>query len=140
MSTFELFLQLPLFKGVDKDDLFSLVPKINLDFEHYLPDEVVFNRQMEPKGLVYLLNGQVKVKTIDSEQVISGTCLLSFSGLFGADRHYKMDATAKNRCSILSIDTKSLLFLLRNSPVFLSNYLDFLSDRIDSSKPMIASL
>ena len=61
MSTFELFLQLPLFKGVEMDDLFSLIPKINLDFENRQPGEVVFNRQMEPQGLVYLLQGNVTV-------------------------------------------------------------------------------
>lgn len=128
MSTFEQFLQLPLFKGVEKDDLFFLVPKINLDFENYQPGMVVFSQDMEPKGLVYLVNGEVKMETTDTENVISEACLLSFSGLFGENKHFSARVTAKTNCSILSIDTKSLLFLLRNSPVFLSNYLDLLYD------------
>lgn len=132
MSTFELFLQLPLFKGLEKDDLFSLIPKINLDFEHYKAEEVVFDRQMEPHGLVYLLSGQVFVKEFNIEAVVSRPGLLSFTGLFGLNRQYKTDVKAKNDCSVLSIDTKSLLFLLRTSPVFLSNYLDLISDTIDT--------
>jgi len=130
MSTFEQFLQLPLFKGVEKDDLFFLVPKINLDFENYQSGEVVFSPDMEPKGLVYLIEGEVKIEVSNSESVVSNVCLLSFSGLFGENRHFSAKVTAKTTCSILSIDTKSLLFILRNSPIFLSNYLDLLSDTI----------
>jgi len=81
MSTFELFLQLPLFKGVEKDDLFSLIPKINLDFENFQPGEVVFDCQMEAEGLVYLLKGSVNLKSKGSEQVIKAPVLLSYTGL-----------------------------------------------------------
>jgi CRP-like cAMP-binding protein len=134
MSTFEQFLQLPLFKGVDKEDLFFLVPKINLDFENYLSGMVVFDRDMEPRGLVYLIDGEVKEESTDNESVISNACLLSFSGLFGENKHFTATVTAKTNCSILRIDVKSLLFLLRNSPVFLSNYLDLLYDTISFVK------
>ena len=132
MSTFELFLQLPLFKGVEMDDLFSLIPKINLDFENYQPGDVVFDRQMEPNGLVYLVKGEVSVKSKGHCQVINGPVLLSYAGLFGTNRHFMTDATATKTCNTLNIDTKSLLFLLRNCPVFLSNYLDLLSETIDT--------
>lgn len=132
MSTFELFLQLPLFEGVDRDDLFSLIPKINLDFESFQPGDIVFDRQMEANGLVYLLKGEVKVKAKGEEQIIKAPVLLSFSGLFGNSRQFVMDVTAIDSCSILNIETKSLLFLLRNSPAFLSKYLDMLSNTIDS--------
>lgn len=132
MSTFELFLQLPIFEGVEMEDLFSLIPKINLDFENYQPGEVVFSRQMEPKGLVYLLNGEVRAHARETWSCITGPVLLSFSGLFGTNRQFIMDVTANKACSTLNIETKSLVFLLQNSPVILSNYLDLLSDTIDT--------
>ena len=132
MLTFEHFLQLPLFKGVEMDDLFSLIPKVNLDFENYQSGDVVFDRRMEPRGLVYLLKGSVNVGTLEMKQVFSGPSLLSYTGLFGANRRFSADAVANEVCSTLNIETKSLLFLLRNNPVFLSNYLDLLSDTIDN--------
>lgn len=132
MSTFELFLQLPLFKGVEKDDLFSLIPKINLDFESFQPGEVVFDRHLEAEGLVYLLKGSVNVKAKGREQLIKAPVLLSYTGLFGNNRQFLFDVTAKGECNTLNIDTKSLLYLLRNCPVFLSNYLALLSDTINS--------
>jgi len=131
MSSFELFLQLPLFKGIEKDDLFSLIPKINLDFENYQPGQVVFNRQMEPKGLVYLLKGKVMIQKENQKQILSTPGLMSYTGLFGSNRNFSLDASAIDVSSTLEVDTKSLLFLLRNSPVFLINYLDILSDSID---------
>jgi len=132
MSSFELFLQLPLFKGIEMDELFSLIPKINLDFENFQPDETVFNRQMEAKGLVYLLKGEVKVNSKGKERLIKAPVLLSYTGLFGADRQFMVEVFAVDSCNTLNIDTKSLLYLLRNCPLFLSNYLDLLSDTIGS--------
>ncbi|MDD4922302.1 MAG: hypothetical protein PHS30_07475 [Bacteroidales bacterium] len=131
MSTFELFLQLPLFKGIEMDELFSMIPKINLDFENFQPGEIIFDRKMEPRGLVYLLKGQVSTDAGRGNQDIAGPALLSYSGLFGTDRQYIINVRAKNSCSTLNIDTKSLLFLLRHCPVFLSNYLNLLSDTIN---------
>jgi hypothetical protein len=132
MSTFELFLQLPLFKGIEMDDLFSLIPKINLDFERFQPGDIVIDRKMEAKGLVYLLKGEVKICSKGNEQIVNGPVLLSFSGLFGTDKQFLADVSATNVCNTLNIDTKSLLYLLRNCPVFLSNYLDLLSNTIGS--------
>ncbi|MCK9310867.1 MAG: cyclic nucleotide-binding domain-containing protein [Bacteroidales bacterium] len=131
MPIFEIFTQLPLFKGVDKDELFSLIPKINLDFENYQPGDVIFDRQMHSHGLVYLLNGKVEAHFMNGERKISSPDLLSYTGLFGSNRHYSMDVTAVEKSSILNIETKSLLFLFRHCPVFLMNYLDLLSNTIE---------
>lgn len=131
MSVFEIFMQLPLFKGIDKEEMFSLIPKINLDFETFQPGEVVFDRQMDPGGLIYLLKGKVKTRSINREEEISGPVLLSYTGLFGSNRHYSADVTALDICNTLNVETKSLLFLLRNCPAFMMNYLDLLSDTID---------
>jgi len=131
MSIFELFMQLPLFKGVDKDELFSLISKVNLDFEKYKSGDVIFNQRMDSHGLVYLLNGKVKTHSKSGERTISGPDLLSYLGLFGSNRRYSMDVTALETSSILNIETKSLLFLLRQCPVFMVNYLNLLSDTID---------
>lgn len=131
MSGFELFLQLPLFEGVDKEELFSLIPKINLDFESFQSGEVVFNREMEPKGLVYLLKGTVRVSDGKKVQNLTGPAMLSFSGVFGASGRYCMDVSALDGCSVLYIEKKSLMYLLQNNTVFLVNYLDLLSNAIE---------
>jgi CRP-like cAMP-binding protein len=134
MLTFEQFQQLPLFEDIEKDDLYFLIPKINLDFEKYQPGEIVFCQDMEPKGLVYLIDGEIKMISTNSESSISKFCLLSFSGLFGKDRHFSTKVMALTACSVLNIDTKSLLFLLRNNAAFLSNYLNILSDSASIEK------
>jgi CRP-like cAMP-binding protein len=134
MLTFEQFQQLPLFEDIKKDDLFFLVPKVSLDFENYQPGEIVFCQDMEPKGLVYLIDGEVKMVSANSESLISKACLLSFSGLFGKDRHFSSKVVAVTACSSLNIDTKSLLFLLRNNSAFLLNYLNVLSDSMSVGK------
>jgi len=94
----------------------------------------VFCQDMEPKGLEYLIDGEIKMISANSEILISKACLLSFFGLFGKDRHFSTKVMALTVCSVLNIDTKSLSFLLRNNAAFLLNYLNVLSDSMSIEK------
>jgi len=130
MSTFELFLQLPLFEGVEMDELFSLIPKINLDFDRFQPGDVVLDHQMESQGIVYLLKGTVVVSAHSEKMEKTGPALLSFSRSFGDKKQYWAEVAAQDGCTILKIGNESLLFLLQKSPVILSNYIGLLSNTI----------
>jgi len=132
MPVFELFLQLPLFKGVESEDLFALIPKISLDFENYQEGEFVFKKENKPEGVIFLLKGKVKLVDDDFSKEFSGSCLLSFTGLFGDENLYYSDALSLTDVRILIIDTKSLLYLFRQNENILCNYLDLLSEIGDS--------
>lgn len=132
MPVFELFLQLPLFKGVESEDLFVLIPRIALDFENYQEREVVFDKQKEPEGIIFLLKGKVKLIDDDFSKEFSGNCLLSFTGLFGSERYHTAEAHALTDSQILIIDTKSLVYLLKQNDTILYNYLSLISDIADS--------
>jgi CRP-like cAMP-binding protein len=134
MSFFEFFLKLSLFKGVDQNDLFSLIPRITLDFEEFQGGTMVFDRQTQSKGVVYLLSGRVKGTSDDRTMVFSGESLLSFSGLFGSKGNYLMDVVALEDSRVLVIDAKSLTYLLQNNTTILNNYLELLSDAADARK------
>ncbi len=132
MSTFDIFTQLPLFKEIEKEALFSLVPKISLDFEHFKEKEVLFNCQTPVVGLVFLLQGRACIKVESSETLLTGPALLSWAGIFGQDKTQASEATALTACSTLTVDRRSLVYLMRTEPAFLEAYLGMLSDALFS--------
>jgi len=132
MSTFDIFTQLPLFKEIEKEALFSLVPKISLDFEHFQEKETLFKRHTSVNGLVYLLQGQACLKDESGEVVLTGPALLSWTGVFGQENIHTSEATTLTTCSILTVDRRSLVYLIRTEPAFLDAYLGMLSDALFS--------
>jgi signal-transduction protein with cAMP-binding, CBS, and nucleotidyltransferase domain len=130
MSTFELFTKLPLFKELEMDALLSLVPKINLDFEHSEEGSVLFAREMPVNGMVFLLHGAVRLLGRTGETVVTGPALLCGTGIFGTIRTHDEEALAQTACSILTVDKRSLTYLIRTEPAFLEAYLGLLSDAL----------
>ncbi|MDP4278078.1 MAG: cyclic nucleotide-binding domain-containing protein [Bacteroidota bacterium] len=134
MSVFDFFLKLSLFKGVSPESLYSLIPRITLDFETFQAGTVVFDRQTEAKGVVYLLNGRMIGTCDDCTTVFTGGNLLAFSGLFGSENACLMDMQALEESRILVIDTKSLIYLIQNNTIILENYLNWLADSADAGR------
>lgn len=132
MSTFDIFTQLPLFKEIEKEALFSLVPKISLDFDHFKEKELLFARHSPVNGLVYLLQGQACIKDESREVVLAGPALLSWTGVFGQENIHTSEATTLTACSTLTVDRRSLVYLIRTEPAFLDAYLGMLSDALFS--------
>jgi len=132
MSTFDIFTQLPLFKEIEKEALFSLVPKISLDFEHFDEKERLFALHSPVNGLVYLLQGQACLKDDSGEAIHTGPSLLSWTGVFGQNNTHTSEATALTACSTLTVDRRSLVYLIRTEPALLEAYLGMLSDALFS--------
>ncbi|MFA6588844.1 MAG: cyclic nucleotide-binding domain-containing protein [Bacteroidales bacterium] len=129
MSRFELFLKYPLFKGMSMDELFPLLTKVSLDFDNYTAGDLLFNKDSICENLVFLLDGRVELENEQKKKRIAqGPELIVFTRLFGQKRQMPLSAKALDNCSIMRIDRKSLLFLMRNSQTVLCNYLDLISD------------
>jgi len=128
MSVFELFQQLPLFRGVESEDLFTLIPRISLDFENYQEGDFVFQKKSKSEGIIFLIKGKVELSDNVHSKVFSENSFLSLTGLFGKIRSYASDARALTDARILIIDKKSLLYLLKQNDTIMCNYLGMLSD------------
>lgn len=134
MSVFEIFLKIPIFKGVSLDRLHDLIPKIALDFEDFQAGCKIFEKNEEPSGIFFLLSGHVKLTNDNISKEFSDQSLISFTGLFGNDMTYNCDAFAVVNSRILVIDVKSLVYLLKNDDNVLNNYLELLTEVTDSKK------
>jgi CRP-like cAMP-binding protein len=113
------------------DELFPLLTKVSLDFDNYTAGDLIFNKDIVCENLVFLLDGQVELENEQKEKRIAqGPELIVYTRLFGRKRNMPLTARALDNCSIMQIDRKSLLFLMRNSQTVLCNYLDLISDMI----------
>ena len=131
MSRFELFLKYPLFKGMSMDELFPLLTKVSLDFDNYSAGDLLFDKDTVCENLIFLLDGKVELENEQKKKRIAeGPELIVFTRLFGQKRNMPLTVKAVDNCSIMQIDRKSLLFLMRNSQTVLCNYLDLISDMI----------
>lgn len=128
MSVFELFKKLPLFKGVDSDELFTLISRISLDFDIVLEGDFLFKKTDSPEGIIFLLQGKVEISDSINSRVFSENSILSFTGLFGKDLTFSNVARAVEDSNILTIDRKSLLYLFKINDTILCNYLGMLSE------------
>lgn len=129
MSKFELFLKYSLFKGMSMNELFPLLTKVSLDFDNYTAGDRIFDKDTECENLVFLLDGSVELENEQKKKRIAqGPELIVFTHLFGQSHLMPYSAKALNNCSIMQIDRRSLLFLMRNNQTVLSNYLDMISD------------
>ena len=107
-----------------------MVPKISLDFEHFKEKEVLFERFSPVNGLVFLLQGKACLCDENGETHLEGPALLSWTGVFGQERTHVSEATTLTACSTLTVDRRSLVYLLRTEPTFLEAYLGLLSDAL----------
>lgn len=123
-------MHIPLFKEIEKEVLFSLIPKISLDFESFPAKSILFDLQTEVSGLVYLIKGTVLMKNKEKESSVSGPALISWTGVFGRNRHHSFVTKALTECSVLNVDKRSLVFLIRHEPAFMEAYLDLLADAV----------
>lgn len=128
MSVFELFKKLPLFKGVDSDELFTLISRISLDFDNFQEGEFLFKKTDSPEGIIFLLQGKVEISDSIYSRIFTENSILSFTGLFGNYLTFANDARVLEDSNILTIDRKSLLYLFKINDTILCNYLGMLSE------------
>jgi CRP-like cAMP-binding protein len=113
------------------DELFPLLTKVSLDFDNYSAGDLLFDKDTVCENLIFLLDGKVELENEQKKKRIAeGPELIVFTRLFGQKRNMPLTVKAVDNCSIMQIDRKSLLFLMRNSQTVLCNYLDLISDMI----------
>lgn len=130
-SRFELFTKFSIFKGLSVDDLFSLLTKVSLDFENYGMGESILKKDSESRGLVFLLDGKVELQEGLDSKIIEEQSLLVYTHIFGNHPKAPVQINAASDCSIMYIDPRSMLQMLRSNEIVLKNYLDLLSNKID---------
>lgn len=132
-SMYENLMTLPLFKGVSRERISEIVGKVPLSFLKYLPGEKVMDSGDPCTGLKFVLKGSVRLTLRNAtdrlrvQQTLEGPAVISPDFLFGRDTTYPSMGMAIDTVSIMQIEKKDFIELLRDDEIVTYNYLNILS-------------
>ena len=134
-TMYDNLLQLPLFQGLSKDDLTSIIEKVKLHFLSYKKDQTIALQGVPCQQLTFLLGGEIILSTTDEtfgytlSETISAPLIIEPYSLFGMHPHFSATYHAKANTQILTIDKSYIFGELDNYKIFRLNYLNLLSNR-----------
>lgn len=140
ISMYETLLELPLFKGVSHERISEIIGKTRFEFKKFMPNEVILHSGQNCTHLTFVLSGEVRISISDASksfsvrQTVTGPDCLLPDFLFGRSTSFPGEATALSSVRVLKIDKVDYLKILTIDPVFLLNYLNYLS--MNAQKPI----
>lgn len=132
---YDNLLLLPLFQGLSKNDLTTIIEKVKFHFQHYKEGETFIRQGEKCQQLCFLLSGEIEVHTASPRhafslsEVIEGPYIIEPQSLFGMQTCYTATYRAHSPISVLTIDKCYLFSELNNYEIFRLNYLNILSNR-----------
>lgn len=130
---FDILLELPLFKGVSREKIADIVGKAKFHFLKYPPETTFIHRGERSDHLKFILSGKVRLTIANEDnrfsvsETLTGPNVILPDFLFGRATSYPCTAQTVETSSILQIEKSDYLQILTMDPVFLLNYLNFLS-------------
>ena len=123
------------FRGIDPDDLHKLLGMIRYGVKSYEKGETIVMRDESCGELRIVLSGSVRGEMLDFSgkivkiEDIEAPRPLAIAFLFGKNATYPVDIIANVKTEILSIPKKDVVQLMGMNQVFLTNFLNNVSNR-----------
>jgi len=131
----EQLVKTPIFKGMDPGKLDSLLASLPHQIKRYSKNDIIAYADDEVISLLFVIEGSVKGEMVDFSgktikiEDIESPRPLAPAFLFGRNNRYPVNIVANNDAVILSIPKQSLIRLLQQDELVLSNFLDNISNR-----------
>lgn len=138
-TMYDNLLQLPLFQGLCKDDFTIILERVKFHFQSFQEGQHIAHQGKACKQLLFLLNGEVTIKTKDEEygytlvESLKSPLIIEPDSLFGMSPYYKSNYQAKTNVKTLSINKAYIYSELNNYEIFRINYLNLLSNQCQSA-------
>lgn len=135
ITMYDNLLLLPLFQGLSKNDMTTIIEKVKLHFLSFREGETIIRQGDSCDQLCFLLNGEIKVQTKDTNhgfslsEILKEPVIIEPQSLFGMQTSYTASYLAHTPVSVLSIDKSFIFSELSNHEIFRINYLNILSSR-----------
>lgn len=136
---YDNLLLLPLFQGLSKNDLTTIIEKVKLHFRTYQKGNVIVQQGDNCQQLCFLLDGEVMAKTQDGKygfslsEVLNRPYIIEPQSLFGMQTCYTATYSAKTSVHVLTIDKAFIFSELNNHEIFRINFLNILSNRCQTA-------
>lgn len=132
-SSYDIMLSLPLFSGMDKNELLNIAAHNRLDFRKYLQGDKIVWRGERCVELFFVIFGDIKIRKYSSaeeysiEEDIHSPWLIQPDRLYGLQQSFTEDVFAITDCNVLSIDKKTVSKIYDLSLAFKFNFLNCIS-------------
>ena len=132
---YDNLLLLPLFQGLSKNDMTTIIEKVKLHFLSFREGETIIRQGDTCNQLCFLLNGEIKVQTKDTNhdfslsEILKEPVIIEPQSLFGMQPNYTATYRAATPVSVLTIDKHFIFSELNNYEIFRLNFLNILSNQ-----------
>lgn len=139
ITMYDNLLLLPLFQGLSKNDITSIIEKVKLHFLQYKKGETFIRQGETCDKFSFLLKGKMIVQTQDKEhayqmsEVFDEPCIIEPQSLFGLYTNYTATYRAQTTIHVLTIDKEFLFSELNKYEIFRLNYLNILCNRCQTA-------
>lgn len=135
LQLYEKLLELPLFQGMSRDDLDTVVGQTRFNFGKFRPGEVVAKAGTECHHILFLLTGSLTVESKADDysyafiEDIAAPHMLQPEYLFGISPRYTRTYIAREDCSFITLSKTETLKLTDDFIIFKLNLLNIISTR-----------
>ena len=128
-------MDLPLFKGVSKEQVSSFLEKTNINFVNFAPGEKIVSKGDEVTMVKFVISGQVCVTHclrgcgITVKEICAHGKVLGADRLYGMSTGYSCDVVASEKASIMEFRKDQYVRLINSDHIYLLNFFNYLSRR-----------
>lgn len=139
-SMYDMIMDLPLLKGIGRDQVSAMLEKTSIVFRPFAISETLAESGDKCSDIGFIVSGKVRqtYRSDDGKIEISQTLLpgsvIGADSLFGLETTYPVDIKALTEGSLLVFTKEEYMRLLRNDDIYLLNYLNYLSLRSQCSR------
>lgn len=142
---YETIMDLPLFKGVSKDQVSNFLAKTHLQFLNYKSGETILTPDESCVSLRYILTGDARIThsspdgTLTIAETATTGTVLGADRLFGLNREYGIRVTALSPVSVMEFSKEQYMNLLNSDRIYMFNLLNYLSLRAQRPADLLLS-
>lgn len=139
VSMYDTLLELPLFQGLTKENITSIIEKVKMGFHKYEAKQNIAIQDAKCNSLIFILDGSVAITTTDEknnfkiEEQVNGPYIIEPYSLFGMHTKFNATYAAMGDVDTLNIDKGYILTNLCKFEIFNLNYLNILSSRAQNA-------
>ncbi len=134
-TMYDTLLQLPLFQGLSRNELTTILGKIKLHFYKKKAEEIIAEKDTPCDELHFALDGEIMVSTSPSSmqytvhEILPAPLLIEPQALFGMRTTYASTYSAHTKAHIMSIGKEEVLNVLFKNDIFRLNYINIITNR-----------
>ncbi|MCM1005136.1 MAG: Crp/Fnr family transcriptional regulator [Prevotella sp.] len=144
-TMYETIQGLPLFQGTTTEQISAFLEKTNVEFIKFYPGQIIAEVGEECTDIKFVISGTVETcMSIAQGQVslcthLGPNSVLSAANLFGMYTQYHKTFTCLTEGSYMKIRKSQYFDLLKTAPIYLLNYINFLSYQAQRARIALSS-